>query len=239
MLKLGSRKEQDITCLDLDGEFGIDAYRPLESFLNKDSSNSSPGIIWNFKDVSSISGGGIGILLNAYLDMKDRGIIPRLANLRPDVLDVLQVHKVLSAFEIYSDEAAASKNIRNEMETRGEGYRRLFDRISIDLKARFKRFRKGRQAAVHSTYDCTAKSLSRCGIFLQSKITYPANTLLEVDLLLPEGIIKSRVKFLGKVVWVADSETQKDLYPGMALSIMNIDESERARLVGYLDEYGV
>jgi hypothetical protein len=46
------------------------------------------------------------------------------------------------------------------------------------------------------------------------------------------------VNFIGKVVWAADEQTQSDIYPGMALSIVSMEDDTRDKLEAYLATRG-
>lgn len=239
MLNIRSRNAEEITVLDFEGDFDLNAQGPVSSVLGRKASDADGPVIWNFNDVASITGGGIGILINAFKEMGGLGRVAKLVNVRPSVVDVLQVHKVLPAFDIHTDEAAAAKQIRIEMEKKGEAIKRLFDRINIDLKARFKRFREGREAVDCKVCNAEAKSLSRCGIFLCTNELYPRDTVLQVYLELPTGLFKPQVKFLGKVVWVTETRNKDGMGPGMAMSIVSLAPEERTKLEEFLEGHGV
>lgn len=239
MLNISSRNAEEITVLDFEGDFDLNAQGPVSKVLGRKTSGVGGCVIWNFKDVASISGSGIGILINAFKEMRGSGRVAKLVNVNPSVLDVLQVHKVLPAFDIHTDEAAAAKQIRIEVEEKGEAFKRLFDRINIDIKARFKRFREGREAEGCKVCSAEVKSISRCGIFLSTNEIYPRDTVLQVTLELPTGLFKTQVKFLGKVVWVTETKDKRGMGPGMAMSIVSLDPGERKKLEEFLAGHGV
>jgi hypothetical protein len=56
--------------------------------------------------------------------------------------------------------------------------------------------------------------------------------------LLPNGFIKPHIKFLGKVVWVAEKEKHSNLYPGMALCTLFMEEKEKSNLEEFLKQQG-
>jgi anti-anti-sigma factor len=238
MLTIGHRKDSDITVLDLAGDFGADAQAAISELVAKYTHDAHTNIVWNFRDVSAINSSGIGILLNACGEIKKHGAIAKLARVSPAALEVFGIHKVIPVFDIYPDEAAAKKRIRIEVEETDKAYVRLFERINVDLKARFKEFKKGFLRGLARPRAADATSLSMCGIFLKTGSTYPKDTLLETTLLLPEGGSKPQVKFLGKVVWVADREKQPGLYPGMALCTLFMEDAEKAKLEGFIKAHG-
>ncbi|MFQ5464297.1 MAG: STAS domain-containing protein [Thermodesulfobacteriota bacterium] len=243
MLSISARQEENMTVLDFEGDFDLNAHGSIEKALGCGCDHTSENLVWNFKGLRSINGSGIAILVNAVRKIRRNGWVVKLTDVGPEVLDVFQVHKVLPAFDIHTDEAAAKKQLRLEVEKEGqrgsETSRRLFERVEVGLKARFKQFRKGRQAEVFKTSDGMVTSLSRCGVFLSSEAVHPRGAVLDVQLQLPNGLIKPVIKFLGKVAWVADNESWGDKYPGMALRIVCMEDKDRAKLSGFLDGKGV
>lgn len=247
MLKVNCRRDEMIVVADLEGVFDHESENEVCKLNTCCVPAEDNCVVWNFKGVTELTSSGIAILLNACSDLKKQGSGTKLANLGPKVLDALQVHKVLGAFDIYTDELAAVKQIRIDLEERGEAFTRLFERIDVRLKARFKKFKKGGRLPVNpGTYSADAKTLSRCGIFLHTDYVYPADSVLDVDLMLydeeedtavgarHEGVETICVNFIGKVVWVADEHDQANIYPGMALSIVSMDEDVKNMLEGYL-----
>lgn len=239
MIKISQRKDEDITILDVEGTYDVEAQDLIKEFIVNNPKYFNENLLWNFKEVSSISSGGIGILLNACTEIKKQGRITYLFNVSPEVLEVFQLHKVLPVFDIYPDEYAAKKQVKIEVGKKGEAFIRLFERINVNLKAKFKKFKKGRLSGIKGFYNAEAKSLSMCGIFLNTKNTCSTDTLLETRLLLPGGFFKPHVEFIGKVVWVAKKEEQSNLYPGMALCILFMEEKEKSKLEEFLKQQGV
>jgi anti-anti-sigma factor len=238
MIKISQRKDRDITILDVEGTYDIEAQNLINEFITNKPEHFNENLLWNFKEVSSISSSGVAILLNACTEIKKQGRITNLFNVRPEVLEVFQLHKVLPILNIYPDENAAKRQVQLEAEKKGQAYIRLFERINVNLKAKFKIFKKGRLSGIHRFQNAEAKSLSMCGIFLHTKNTCSANTLLETKLLLPNGFIKPHIKFLGKVVWVAEKEKHSNLYPGMALCTLFMEEKEKSNLEEFLKQQG-
>jgi anti-anti-sigma factor len=239
MLRIDQRQENNITFLDIEGSFDIEAEDLIKDTITKSSSGSNGNFVFNFNEVETITSSGIGILLNAYMDVSKRGGIAKLSNVMPSILDAFQVHKVLPAFDIYPDEKSAAKRVHIELNEKGEKIRRLFERIIVDIQAKFKRFKKDVPAGMFRFKKADAKSLSIGGIFLQTYDTYDANTILVVKLLLPGGFLRKYVTFLGKVVWVAAKESHASIYPGMALSTLFIEEKEKNKLEDFIASQGV
>jgi anti-anti-sigma factor len=239
MLKISYRHDNEVTILDMTGSIDMDAQDTIHVLTEITSDASLKNLLWNFKEVDSISSSGVGILLNAYVEIKNQGRIGKLINVGPGVLEVFQVHKVLPVFEIFPNEETARKQIGIDTEEREKAYIRLFERINVDLKAKFKLATKGVGASVHKFHGGDATSLSMCGIYLRTHYTHPKDTLLETRLMLPGGFFRPQVRFLSKVAWEADKETHADMYPGMALCILFMEIKEKAKLEKFLTEHGV
>jgi anti-anti-sigma factor len=239
MLKISYRHDEDITILDMSGTIDVDAEDTIKHLTEISSDGSLKNLLWNLKEIESISSSGVAILLNAYAEIKKQDRINKLIHVGPKLLQVFQVHKVLPAFDIFPNEASAKKQILVDSEEREKAYKRLFERITVELKAKFKLATKGVGADVHKFHSGEATSLSMCGIYLHTDYTHPTDTLVEVKLVLPGGFFRPHVKFLAKVAWEANPKDHVGMYPGMALCILFMAVKEKAKLEKYLHELGV
>jgi len=64
-------------------------------------------IILNLGDVDYIDSSGIGELVSAYTGVKNRGGDLKLLNLTKKVRDLIQLTKLYTVFEVFTDEASA------------------------------------------------------------------------------------------------------------------------------------
>src|SRR5580692_11414568 len=64
-------------------------------------------IVLNLADVNYIDSSGIGELVSAYTAVKNRGGEMKLLHLTKKVHDLLQLTKLFTVFEVYSDENSA------------------------------------------------------------------------------------------------------------------------------------
>lgn len=222
----------------MEGTLDIEAEDLIKRSTSDKPSDSNGNFVFNFNDVSAITSSGIGILLNAYMDISKKGGIAKLSNVKPIVLDAFQVHKVLPVFDIYPDENAAEKRVCMERDEKDEKLRRLFERINVDLDVKFRLFKKKAPSGIFGYKKAIAKTVSLCGIFLQTTDIYEANSILEVKLLLPGGFFRKNVTSLCKVVWVAGKESHANVYPGMALCILSIEEKEKSKLEDFINLQG-
>ncbi len=240
MLDLQQRKEETLTIIDMAGVFDNGAHNPVEEIVKSATEQEQINLIWDFDGISAINSSGIAILLNATVEITKHGGINKLVNVSPAVLEVFDIHKVLPAVDIYADEEAARKKVAIDRAEKEQTYTRLFERLDVTLKAKFRRFKKTKTLAfMHRFHTAEAKSVSMCGIYLQTSTVEPPNTLLEVKFILPDGEPDSEISSVCKVVWAADKEGQKELYPGLALCTMHMDSREKAKLEAFLTSRGV
>ncbi|VAV83282.1 hypothetical protein MNBD_DELTA01-1518 [hydrothermal vent metagenome] len=273
MFKVNCRRDEMIVVADLEGVFDDESEDEIAKLSTGCAPTGDDCVIWNFKGVTDLTSSGIAILINACNDLeknyeKDKNektgrcneegtkafSRTKLSNLRPRVIDALTVHKLVDAFDIHPDELAAVKQIRMDLEKRGDGdaFTRLFERIDVRLKACFKEFREGgRTPDISCVFAADVTTLSRCGIFLHTEHLHFAGSVLDVELTLYDdddggtGNVYHKdaetisVNFVGKVVWIADEQKQADIYPGMALSIVSMEEDVKNMLEGYLASRGV
>lgn len=69
-------------------------------------------ILLNLADVDYIDSSGIGELVSAYTTAKGRGGELKLLHLTKKVHDLLQLTKLFTVFEVYSDESTALKSFQ-------------------------------------------------------------------------------------------------------------------------------
>jgi anti-sigma B factor antagonist len=69
-------------------------------------------ILLNLADVDYIDSSGIGELVSAYTGVKNRGGALKLLHLTKKVHDLLQLTKLFTVFDVYSDESTALSSFR-------------------------------------------------------------------------------------------------------------------------------
>ena len=69
-------------------------------------------IILNLADVDYIDSSGIGELVSAYTTVKNRGGDLKLLHLTKKVHDLLQLTKLYTVFDVYTEEGAALSSFR-------------------------------------------------------------------------------------------------------------------------------
>src|SRR5438876_12203808 len=69
-------------------------------------------IIINLADVNYIDSSGIGELVTAFTTVKNRGGNLKLLHLTKKVHDLLQLTKLFTVFDVYSDESSALRSYK-------------------------------------------------------------------------------------------------------------------------------
>jgi len=69
-------------------------------------------IVLNLGDVDYIDSSGIGELVSAYTTTKNRGGDLKLLNLTKKVRDLIQLTKLYTVFDVFTDEAAALRSFQ-------------------------------------------------------------------------------------------------------------------------------
>lgn len=69
-------------------------------------------LVLNLADVDYIDSSGIGELVSAYTAVKNRGGELKLLHLTKKVHDLLQLTKLYTVFDVYTDESAALRSFK-------------------------------------------------------------------------------------------------------------------------------
>jgi len=112
-MKANTRQVDGVMIVDLSGRITLgegsvilrDTVRDLVGKGNKK-------ILLNLGDVNYIDSSGIGELVHAYTSVKTRGGELKLLHLTKKVRDLLQITKLYTVFEVYSDEPTAIRSFQ-------------------------------------------------------------------------------------------------------------------------------
>jgi anti-sigma B factor antagonist len=109
-LKLGVRVVDGITIVDCRGRllFGEEAGALRDTVKNLLAETKQ--IIINLADTTYIDSGGLGTLVGLYSSAQNSGGAVKLAKLQQRVVDLLQVTKLLTVFDVYDNEDDAIKS---------------------------------------------------------------------------------------------------------------------------------
>lgn len=113
-MDLVTRKIDDIFVIDVDGEIDSDTSTVFKRSLKYALDRGEKYIIINLEDVNFITSVGIGILLDLYKKLKNKGGRLILVNVKELVRDILGVTRLDSVFHIMESEEAAIQVISSD-----------------------------------------------------------------------------------------------------------------------------
>jgi anti-sigma B factor antagonist len=113
-LFLTSRDDGPITLVDLSGRISLGEGSALIRKTIRDLLDSGRlRIILNLGDVNYIDSSGIGELVSGFTAVRARGGELKLLNLTKKVHDLLQITKLFTVFDVYSDERTAVSSFQS------------------------------------------------------------------------------------------------------------------------------
>lgn len=112
-LKTANRQVDGVTIVDLNGRIVLgEATTALREILQNLVSQGQKKILLNLADVSYIDSSGLGALVSGYTTLTGQAGQLKLLNLTKKVQDLLQITKLLTVFEVFSDESAAVRSFQ-------------------------------------------------------------------------------------------------------------------------------
>ena len=112
-LHLTPRNSGIITVVDASGRITLgDGSAMLRKTIRQLLEEQHTQIILNLADVDYIDSSGIGELVSGYTAVKSRGSELKLLHLTKKVHDLLQITKLFTVFEVYSDEGIAVRSFQ-------------------------------------------------------------------------------------------------------------------------------
>ena len=110
-LKINIRETADATILDMSGSISLgDALADLRDSIREALAGDQKNILLNLAEVSYIDSSGLGQLIGSFATVTNRGGQMKLLNLQKRVNDLMQITKLLTVFETYTNEEAALKS---------------------------------------------------------------------------------------------------------------------------------
>ena len=105
------RKAGDVTVMDLSGRITLgDGSGTVRDTVKDQIARGCRQILLNLKDVTYIDSAGLGELVGSYATMTNQGGQIKLLNAQTKVRDVLQVTKLYTVFESFTDEETALRS---------------------------------------------------------------------------------------------------------------------------------
>jgi anti-sigma B factor antagonist len=107
-LRATNRDSGPVTVVDLSGRIILGEGSALLRKTVRDLlEEQQHKIVLNLGDVDYIDSSGIGELVSAYTAVKNRGGDLKLLNLTKKVRDLIQLTKLYTVFDVYTDESSA------------------------------------------------------------------------------------------------------------------------------------
>jgi anti-sigma B factor antagonist len=111
LLQATYRDAGTITVLDLSGRITLgEGSALLRSTIRELLADQRFKILVNLADINYIDSSGIGELVGAYTTVKNRGGELKLLHLTKKVHDLLQITKLYTVFDVFSDEEIALRS---------------------------------------------------------------------------------------------------------------------------------
>lgn len=105
---LNTRKIGEVVIIDMSGRLMIgEGVLLLRNTIRRFAEDGAKKFILNLGGVSHIDSAGLGELVTTYTSLRNRGGDAKLLNLDKKAKDLLQMTKLLTVFDTYSDEAKA------------------------------------------------------------------------------------------------------------------------------------
>jgi anti-sigma B factor antagonist len=110
-MKSSTRQVDGITIVDLSGRITLgEGSVVLRDTVRDLLSKGQKKILLNLGDVNYIDSSGIGELVSAYTAVRSKSGELKLLHLTKKVHDLLQITKLFTVFEVYSDEGTAIRS---------------------------------------------------------------------------------------------------------------------------------
>jgi anti-sigma B factor antagonist len=112
-LKLSTRQVGDVAVIDLSGRITLgEAAGELRENLKGLLAQGHSNIVLNLADVGYIDSSGLGELVGGFASVSSRGGRLKLLHLKGRALELMQITKLYSVFETFSDEAEAVRSFQ-------------------------------------------------------------------------------------------------------------------------------
>ena len=112
-LFLTCREAGDVTIVDFSGRISLgEGSALLRKTIRELIENGQTKILLNLEDVNYIDSSGIGELVSGFSAVRNSNGELKLLNLTKKVHDLLQITKLFTVFDVYSDESTAVNSFR-------------------------------------------------------------------------------------------------------------------------------
>ena len=112
-LQIAERQVGDVTVLDLWGQITIgDESETLRATIKNLSENGRTRVLLHMGGVHQVDSSGLGSLVAAYTGLQKCGGDLRLVQLSKRLEDLMVITKLVTVFDIYTDEAVALESFK-------------------------------------------------------------------------------------------------------------------------------
>ena len=111
-LKLATRNRDGVLLVDCNGRIVFGEESSLLRDTVKKAISENNRIVLNLGEVNYIDSGGLGTLVALHTTARNAGGTIKLASLTRRVVDLLQITKLLTVFDVYNSEAEAVESFR-------------------------------------------------------------------------------------------------------------------------------
>jgi len=113
MLQATHRESGKVTVVDMSGKISLgDGSALLRKLIRELLEEDRTLILLNLADVNYIDSSGIGELVSAFTTVKGRGGEMKLLSLTKKVHDLLQITRLFTVFEVFSEESQAVQSFK-------------------------------------------------------------------------------------------------------------------------------
>lgn len=223
------RETGNITILDIEGNVDINSAEIIET-IGYMVNSGKRNFILNLENVNLVDYSGLSVLAIAYKDVLNHKGKLKFLHVSPQVIELFKMVKLESVFEVFSDEETAIRSFLEE-EMVSLPLRRRFKRLDINLRVKFWLVSSHKRPKV---FEGEVLNISAAGLFIFSKYTFPVNSQLEIELILPNNI-----KFFdttANVIWLSDKELQPHFYPGMGVAFVHLTPENEKLVIDFIDK---
>ena len=113
-MNITTRKEEDVTIVDLDGKLtiGVGDVQLREELVDLLAIGTKK-ILLNMQKVKSMDSSGLGELVRSKKTVTDQGAIIKLLHVEDKVQEVLEMTRLIGVFETFNDEIDAIASFRD------------------------------------------------------------------------------------------------------------------------------
>ena len=112
-MQIHTRSVGDVHVLDINGKITLgEATKTIRHTISDLLVNGGKKIVLNLAEVNYIDSSGIGELVRTYTTVTKEGKQLKLLNLTPNIRELLTITKLLTVYDVYDNEQAATASFR-------------------------------------------------------------------------------------------------------------------------------